>query len=148
MGCPADGKAPRLAVAERFDKLASPRARRHNNVMRIILTVVASLLLAACGATPTPVSTPIATVVERPERGALIGLDAPELATRFGQPRLQVREGTSIKLQFAGGSCLLDAYLYPTTGNGGGLRVTHVDTRNRDGRSVDQAGCVRMIEGR
>ena len=111
--------------------------------MRTSLTAIALLLLAGCGATPIPVSTPIRAVAT--ERGDLIGLDAKALATRFGQPRLQVREGDSIKLQFAGGPCLLDAYLYPSPSL---PRVTHVDTRNREGLPVAQAECIRMIEAR
>ena len=111
--------------------------------MRTPLTAAAVLLLAGCGTTPTPVATPIRAVAT--ERGDLIGLDAGALSTRFGQPRLQVREGDGTKLQFAGGTCLLDAYLYPSPSL---PRVTHVDTRNREGHSVAQADCIRMIESR
>ena len=89
------------------------------------------------------VVTPIRAVAT--ERGDLIGLDASALATRFGPPRLQVREGDGTKLQFAGGSCFLDAYLYPSPAL---PRVTHVDTRNREGRPVAQAECIKMIEAR
>ncbi len=109
--------------------------------MRKIPTAAALLLLAGCGTTPTPVATPIRAVPT--ERGGLIGLDASALATRFGTPRLRVREGEGTKLQFAGGACLLDAYLYPSPGQ---PRVTHVDTRNREGQPVAQAECIRMIE--
>ena len=115
--------------------------------MRYVLSAAMLLLLAGCGTTPIPVITPTSPVASAPpQRGDLIGLDANALATRFGRPRLQVREGDGTKLQFAGGTCLLDAYLYPS---GKGLpRVTHIDTRNREGRSVAQADCVRMIEGK
>ena len=118
--------------------------------MRYVLSAAALLLLAGCGATPIPVSVPARPVASEPplQRGGLIGLDANALATRFGQPRLKVREGDGTKLQFAGGSCLLDAYLYPPPSGSGLPRVTHIDTRTRDGRPVDQAGCIRMIEGR
>ena len=81
-----------------------------------------------------------------PERGPLIGADANMLSTRFGAPRLRIREGDGTKLQFAGGTCLLDAYLYPASD--GVARVTHIDTRNREGRNVAQAECVAMIERR
>ncbi len=111
--------------------------------MRTLLTAAALLLLAGCGTTPTPVATPIRAVAT--ERGDLIGLDANALVTRFGRPRLQVREGNGTKLQFAGGTCLLDAYLYPSPSL---PRVTHVDTRNRDGRSVARGECIRMMEAR
>ncbi len=117
--------------------------------MRFILTVIALFLVAGCASTPEPVAIParVAVASSPPQRGELIGADANMLATRFGVPRLRVREGDGTKLQFAGGTCLLDAYLYPTGGNGV-PRVTHVDTRNRDGRSVAQADCVAMLERR
>jgi len=111
--------------------------------MRKIPTAAALLLLAGCGTTPTPLVTPIRAVAA--ERGDLIGLDASALGARFGRPQLQVREGDGTKLQFAGGTCLLDAYLYPSPGL---PRVTHVNTRNREGRPVAQAECIRMIEAR
>ncbi|MDQ3078576.1 MAG: hypothetical protein M3R03_01065 [Pseudomonadota bacterium] len=113
--------------------------------MRKILTVTALLLLAGCGTTPTPTPSASPVQVVAPERGDLLGLDANALATRFGAPRLQVREGSGTKLQFAGGSCLLDAYLYPSPSQ---PRVTHIDTRNREGQPVLQAECIRMIQGR
>jgi len=111
--------------------------------MRKILTVPVLILLAGCGTIPPPVTTPVRAVVT--ERGDLIGLDATALGARFGQPRLQVREGVGLKLQFAGGTCLLDAYLYPSPAL---PRVSHVDTRNREGVPVAQADCIRMIEAR
>ena len=112
----------------------------------------AGLLIAGCASTPPPPAQPTApvkpAVVEKPETGDLIGLSANELATRFGQPRLQVREGDGTKLQFVAPSCVLDAYLYPP-GSGGGLpRVTHVDTRDAQGRDVDQKGCIAAIQAR
>ncbi len=114
--------------------------------MRIFLTTITLLLLAGCGTSPGPVLTPAGPVPSASsQHGGLIGLDATALATRFGRPRLQVREGDGTKLQFAGGTCLLDAYLYPSPGL---PRVTHVDTRNREGRPVAQAECIRMIEAR
>ena len=115
--------------------------------MRITIVVGFVLLLAGCGTTPVPVITPDRPAASgpSPQRGGLIGLDANALATRLGRPRLKVREGDGTKLQFAGGSCLLDAYLYP--GGSGPPRVTHIDTRTRDGRAIAQAECIRMLEG-
>jgi len=115
--------------------------------MRIILATTL-LLLAGCASSPQsvaiPARVPVASVPA--ERGPLIGADARLLATRFGTPRLRIREGDGTKLQFAGGTCLLDAYLYPASD--GVARVTHVDTRDRDGRNVAQADCVAAIEER
>ena len=116
--------------------------------MRYLLSAAPLFLLAGCGTTPVPVITPdrpqAGTQAAPVERGALIGLDAGGLAARLGSPRLQVREGDGIKLQYGASGCVLDAYLYP--GSGGVARVTHVDTRTRDGRAIDQASCLRMIE--
>jgi hypothetical protein len=119
--------------------------------MRLILTAVPLLLLAGCASTPLPVSVPSQAAATTPlpglaQRGGLIGADANTLASRLGLPRLRIREGDGTKLQFAGGTCLLDAYLYPASD--GVPRVTHIDTRNRDGRSVALADCLAMIERR
>lgn len=109
---------------------------------------LSALALAACATTPPAPVKPVAPViVEQPESGDLIGLAANELGARFGQPRLQVREGAGTKLQFTTSSCVLDAYLYPPPSGQGLARVTHIDTRNREGRNVDQAICIRALQG-
>ncbi len=109
------------------------------------LTLIAILLLSACGSNPKPA--PVTQVApQQRERGDLIGMSASELVARLGTPRLQIREGVGTKLQFAAPDCVLDAFLYPPASGAGLARATHIDTRNRDGRSVDQAGCLAMIE--
>ena len=116
--------------------------------MRRYVPLAAALLLTAC-ATSEPVAIPArvaTTIPQPPERGPLIGADAAALTGRFGAPRLTVREGDGTKLQFAGGTCLLDAYLYPASDRI--PRVTHIDTRNREGRNVAQADCIALIERR
>jgi hypothetical protein len=114
--------------------------------MRRYLALALTLSLAACMRAPQqpPAATP-APVVETPRtRSELGGLTANELVGHFGMPALQIREGTSLKLQFRGRSCVLDAYLYPHSG--GTLRVTHVDTRSPNGADVDQAACISSLE--
>lgn len=74
----------------------------------------------------------------------LTGMTTHELTGHFGRPALQVQEGTSLKLQFRGKYCVLDAYLYP--GQSGVLRVTHVDARTPSGADVDQATCISALE--
>ena len=115
--------------------------------MRLLVPAVATVLLAACGTTPTPVAVQLPPP-EQLKRGGLIGMSASELVARFGTPRLQVREGEGSKLQFAAPGCLLDAYLYPPADGSGLARVSHVDTRNREGRSFDQAACIALVEAR
>lgn len=114
--------------------------------MRRYLAFSLTLSLAACMRAPQqpPASAP-APVVEVPKgRGELNGLTANELVGHFGMPALQIREGTSLKLQFRGRACVLDAYLYPQSG--GTLRVTHVDARSLNGADMDQAACISSLE--
>jgi hypothetical protein len=108
------------------------------------LVLVLAFVLAGCAARqPAPEVAQPAPVVQ-PSTGQLIGLTASDLVGHFGSPALQIREGTSLKLQFRGRLCVLDAYLYPSTG--GALRVTHVDTRTQTGIDTDQAACISALE--
>jgi len=108
------------------------------------LVLVLAFILAGCAARqPEPQAVQPAPVIQ-PSAGQLIGLTASELVGHFGSPALQIREGTSLKLQFRGPICVLDAYLYPSTG--GALRVTHVDTRTQSGIDTDQAACISALE--
>lgn len=75
-------------------------------------------------------------------------MTANELVEHFGRPRLQVREGDGTKLQFAGPSCVLDAYLYPAPSGQGVARVTHIDMRNLQGGAANPQACIASIEGR
>jgi hypothetical protein len=109
------------------------------------LAPFSALLLAACATTPAPAPTPVKPVTQVRERGDLIGLTAEELVQRFGRPGFQVREGVGLKLQFARGGCVLDAYLYPQSGNVGIERVTHVDARRPSGEDMPQATCVAAL---
>ena len=114
--------------------------------MRIIIAL-ALLALAACARVPTETATPAPPPppVQQPrESGVLIGLTGNELVTRFGRPALQIKEGNSFKLQFRGQLCVLDAFLYPSTG--AQYRVTHVEARSRAGSDTNQADCIRALE--
>ncbi|QIL01861.1 hypothetical protein G7078_03035 [Sphingomonas sinipercae] len=79
--------------------------------------------------------------------GPIIGLTPQELVQQLGSPALQIREGSSLKLQFRNAECVLDAYLYPPPGAAAPLRVTYVDARNRSLASVDQGACLHSFEG-
>ena len=106
--------------------------------------LVLFLILAGCVARqPAPEVAQPAPVAQPAARGELIGLTASELVGHFGSPALQIHEGTSLKLQFRGRSCVLDTYLYPQNGV---LRVTHVDARTPLGYDTDQAACIFALE--
>ena len=111
------------------------------------LVLALSVVLSACAtrqpeappqvAQPAPITPPAAR--------QLIGLTPQELVGHFGAPALQVREGSSLKLQFRGRTCVLDAYLYPSQNNGT-MRVTYVDTRAPTGVDMDQAACISALD--
>ena len=112
--------------------------------MRRIL-LASTLLLSACATAPRqPELQPVSTAPIRPTPGGLIGLSASQLVSRLGNPALQVREGSSVKLQFRSARCVLDAYLYPHSDNQ--LRATHIDTRAPSGVDTNQAVCIATFE--
>jgi hypothetical protein len=114
--------------------------------MRRILLAIPVLLAGCVTRQPPPQPQAAAPApITRQASGQLIGLTANELVGHFGSPTLQVREGASVKLQFRGRSCVLDAYLYPAP-NGGALRVSYVDARTQSGVDTDQAACISALE--
>ena len=113
--------------------------------MRRVTALSLALLLSACMRAPRQEAPQPTPPTPAPQvRNQLNGLTPNELVGHFGKPALQIREGTSLKLQFRGRSCVLDAYLYPQSG--GVLRVTHVDTRSPNGADIDQAACISALE--
>jgi hypothetical protein len=128
-----------------FSQLALGKQRRHHLDMRRIVVLSLSLLLAACATSPR-VAQPGQIPTSAHTRGDIIGRTAEDLVGRFGTPALQIREGTSLKLQFRSAYCVLDAYLYPA-GNAP-YRVTYVDARSPALVDMDQAICVSTLGGR
>jgi len=114
--------------------------------MRRFLILSPILFVAACAPRPQAVSTPEPTPQPPPQvrQSSLYGLDVQGLVGHFGKPALQIHEGSSVKLQFRGSRCVLDAYLYPS--RDGQMRVTYVDTRGPSGADMDQAACILALE--
>ncbi len=80
--------------------------------------------------------------------GGVIGSPAAALVKRFGEPRLDLTEGDAHKLQFAGKTCVLDIFLYPTAA-GAQPTATHVEARVRlGGARADPGTCIREVERR
>jgi hypothetical protein len=109
-------------------------------------------LLSACGeggpqmaaqvvSAPSPISKPV------PLSGldGVIGASGAALSRQFGAPRLDVWEGDSRKLQFAGSVCVIDVYLYPAA-KGQEPVARYLDARRlSDGRDMDRAACVAAL---
>jgi len=105
------------------------------------------LFAAACAPRPQVTTTPVPVPQQPPQptrQSSLYGSNIDDLVGHFGKPVLQIHEGNSVKLQFRGPRCVLDAYLYP--GRDGQLRVTYVDTRRPTGTDIDQATCISALE--
>jgi hypothetical protein len=97
---------------------------------------------------------PPAESFRAPGQQAIAGLewlyrqDARGLAGAFGTPRLDVAEGDMRKLQYAGGPCVLDVFLYPLS-PGDEPVATHVEARRAsDGQEVDRRACADALRRR
>lgn len=115
--------------------------------MRLFLLCSSFVLLAACASGRQPLQPPQQPPPSQHTGGAIIGLTTGELVQRLGTPVLQIREGSSLKVQFRSQYCVLDAYLYPPVGAAAPYRVTYVDTRSRALAPVDQATCLASLQG-
>jgi hypothetical protein len=123
--------------------------------MRLALPLIALLALTACGegqvarparaapAPHVPVPQPPTPTAINAGVGKVHGQTGPFLIQQFGAPRIDSREGSGRKLQFSGPICILDAYLYPR--GGAEAVVVHIDTRQRDGKPIDQASCIAAL---
>ena len=113
------------------------------------LALMPPFFLAACAAGSRPAAeqpAPVVTTHSTHQHGHLIGLSLSDLGELFGAPALQVREGPGLKLQYRGGGCVLDAYLYPPQNSQGIDRVSHVDARLPSGADADSTSCEAAIE--
>ncbi len=107
--------------------------------------------LAGCGPTIVPqvaLPPPAAgfTPASKPQPTGVMGADARGLIWLFGEPRLDIRDPSARKLQFANERCVLDTYLYPPGDNREPV-VTHVDARNGGGADMDWQACAKLLRG-
>lgn len=122
------------------------------STIRFAPACAAILLLAGCAssggaprvARPSEDTRPSLTARPQQQGDAVMGRNAASLIALFGQPALDVQEGSARKLQFSGPACVLDAYLYPPRERGEAV-VTHVDARSADGRDADRTACVAAL---
>jgi hypothetical protein len=119
---------------------------------RLIAPLILSLVLTACGpAAQTETRRPQTIAPPPPIAKAIAGLDgvigknARSLTSMFGSASQDVFEADARRLQFAGTSCILDAYLYPPAA-GKEAVVTYVDARTPDGRPAERASCVSALQ--
>lgn len=125
--------------------------------MKTSFILIGCASLAACSAAapppkvaaPAPVRPAPNPYLEASAQGPveLVGKDARALQLLFGQPRLDVREGTGRKLQFLNESCVLDTYLYAQRAGGEAL-VTYAEARDRQGRDMAASACVAKLRQR
>ena len=133
------------------------------------LAVTASLVLSACvartpsmpapgsvpAAAPPPMTAPVAVpsstgfiaprVMRRDGLEDIIGQNGTAIANIFGPPRLEVREGDALKLQFTGEACVLDVYLYPLRPDAE-PSATYLEARRAsDGRDVERVACANAL---
>ena len=113
--------------------------------MRRFLAPSLALLVAACASTPAIKPAAVAIKPIARPGGPLIGLDVHDLGQRFGQPVFQVQEGPGTKLQWAGGGCVIDVYLYPPESGSGSARVTFADARRPSGVDIDVTSCLALM---
>lgn len=116
--------------------------RRFAPVLSILLAACGGVVAPQAGYTPPPAGPPASAFQKQ---GPLMGSDAKALTHMFGVPRLDIRETTVRKLQFANGRCVLDAYLYAPA-KGREPVVTHVDARTPAGADVDPASCATILQ--
>jgi hypothetical protein len=116
---------------------------------RFILALLAPLALAACVekppqaiAPPRPAPTTVQSGLER-----VMGQTGQALRALFGEPDLDVREGTARKLQFVSSVCVLDAYLYPAAAGRQPI-VRYIDSRLPSGDDFDRASCIAALSRR
>lgn len=114
----------------------------------LALSLFLPAVLAGCVEKPPQAIAPPAPA-PAPQGGLqrVMGQSAQALRALFGEPDLDVREGTARKLQFVSSVCVLDAYLYPPAA-GREPTVRYIDSRQPNGDDFDRASCIAALSRR
>jgi hypothetical protein len=118
--------------------------------IRHSIAMAAIVALSACEETPKAIQGQPALTLPPPPKVKVEGLEqvmghnANTLIALFGKPEQDQREVNGRRLQFAGGGCVLDAYLYPPQAGREAI-VTYTEARLPDGRDTDRAVCVSAL---
>ena len=146
-GAPAC-RGPLSVIPSRGDK-GSGGVKRGFGTLLLGAALVAGCVAPAPRASrmAPPVAPPPAPSYSTHGLESVIGRGVRAIVALFGNPDLDVREGSARKLQFAGPACVLDAYLYPPRGGADAI-ATHVDARLPDGRDMDRSSCVAALSRR
>lgn len=126
--------------------------KRAKFTSQTLILAITGVIFSGCAvpATVVPSGPSITPAIGQPAQPTsikgmelILGLNATQLQRNFGKATLDVRESNGRKLQFRGGPCILDVYLY---GNDSNSEVaTHVDARRSDGAAVDRESCVKAL---
>ena len=108
-------------------------------------SLIALISLTACVETPPQATAPPPPKpVQQSGLERVMGQNAEMLRALFGEPDMDVREGTARKLQYVGSACVLDAYLYPPAAGRDPL-VRYIDARLPNGDDFDRASCIAAL---
>jgi len=109
------------------------------------LSLIALISLTACVEMPPQATAPPPPKpVQQSGLERVMGQNAEMLRALFGEPDMDVREGTARKLQYVGSACVLDAYLYPPAAGRDPL-VRYIDARLPNGDDFDRASCIAAL---
>ncbi len=78
------------------------------------------------------------------DAGGLIGLETSEVTRLLGPADFRRADGPAQILQYRGGTCVLDLYLYREPGSARFV-VTHVEARNQSFASIAPDACLSNV---
>ena len=120
----------------------------HSRFSRALTCLSLFSLVGACvNAPPQATAPPPRTPVTQGGLDRVMGQTSQALRALFGEPDLDVHEGTARKLQFASRVCVLDAYLYPAAAGREPI-VRYIDSRLPSGDDFDRASCIAALSRR